>query len=59
MSDPWSLSEPYTVPPGMYFMMGDNRTDSDDSRVWGPVPEANLIGEGFYIYWPFDRFGAI
>jgi len=59
MSDPWSLAEPYTVPPGTYFMMGDNRTDSDDSRVWGPVPEANLIGEGFFIYWPFDRFGAI
>jgi signal peptidase I len=59
MSDPWSLAEPYTVPPGMYFMMGDNRTDSDDSRVWGPVPESNVIGSGFFIYWPFERFGSI
>ncbi len=59
MSDPWSLARPYTVPPGTYFMMGDNRTDSDDSRVWGPVPEANVIGEGFFIYWPFDRFGSL
>ena len=44
MSEPWSLNQPYTVPADDYFMMGDNRTDSDDSRVWGPVPASDLIG---------------
>ena len=57
MSEPWSLERPYTVPAGHYFMMGDNRTDSDDSRVWGPVPAADLIGRAFFIYWPVTRLG--
>jgi signal peptidase I len=59
MSDPWSLSAEYTVPQGSYFMMGDNRTNSDDSRVWGPVPEDDIIGAAFFIYWPLDRLGPI
>jgi signal peptidase I len=45
------------VPPGMYFMMGDNRTQSCDSREWGPVPRKNLIGEVFAVYWPPNRIG--
>ena len=45
------------VPPGMYFMMGDNRTQSCDSREWGPVPRGNLIGEVFSVYWPPNRIG--
>jgi signal peptidase I len=45
------------VPPGMYFMMGDNRTQSCDSREWGPVPRGNLIGEVFAVYWPPNRIG--
>ena len=57
MSEPWSLSRPYTVPAGHYFMMGDNRTDSDDSRVWGPVPASDLIGRAFFRYWPITRLG--
>ena len=40
-------------------MMGDNRTNSDDSRVWGPVPEDDLIGEAFFVYWPLDRLGTL
>ena len=58
MSDPWSLNHPYAVPAHTYFMMGDNRTDSDDSRVWGPVPARDLIGKAFLIYWPLNRIGV-
>jgi signal peptidase I len=59
MSDPWSLAEPYEVPPDTSFVMGDNRTDSDDSRVWGPVPEREVVGSAFFIYWPFQRLGTL
>ena len=43
------------VPKGEYFMMGDNRADSCDSRQWGPVPRKNLIGPVLMTYWPLDR----
>jgi signal peptidase I len=46
-----------TVPKDDYYMMGDNRPDSLDSRFWGPVPKAWLIGEAFATYWPPDRVG--
>jgi len=46
-----------TIPRGTYFMMGDNRTQSCDSREWGPVPRKNLIGEVFAVYWPPNRIG--
>ena len=52
-----NFPETITVPPGDYFMMGDNRGDSDDSRFWGPVPKAWLIGKVFATYWPIDRIG--
>ncbi len=48
---------PIKIPPGHWFMMGDNRGDSDDSRFWGPVPTAWIIGSTFATYWPPDRIG--
>ena len=47
------------VPPGDYYMMGDNRGFSDDSRFWGPVPQKWVIGEAFFTYWPPDRIGTL
>jgi signal peptidase I len=48
-----------TVPAGHYFMMGDNRGDSDDSRFWGPVPNSWIIGGAFATYWPPKRIGTL
>lgn len=54
----------FTVKPRAYFAMGDNSYNSSDSRVWGTVPQENLMGSGFLVYWPFLRdreshFGVI
>ena len=47
----------WRVPQANYFMMGDNRSSSCDSRDWGPVPRGNLIGPVFAVYWPPQRIG--
>jgi signal peptidase I len=64
-----SLSEPYiketplyympseTVPLNNYFVLGDNRNDSNDSHVWGMVPRENIIGKAAFTIWPPDVFG--
>jgi len=49
---------PVTVPRDHYFMMGDNRTNSLDSRFFGPVPEDDVLGKALVRFWPPDRAGA-
>lgn len=57
----------YKVPPGEYFLMGDNREHSSDSRIWGPVPlnlspntdNEGINGRAWVIYWPLNRIGVV
>lgn len=53
------LLEPQTVPPGSYFVLGDNRNNSCDSHMWGAVPGDNIIGRAAFRFWPLDRLGGI
>ncbi len=53
------LPKTITIPPRHYFMMGDNRGASDDSRFWGPVPRSWIIGNAFATYWPPKRLGLL
>lgn len=59
-ADPFSIfkfavSEPYKIPEGSYFMMGDNRDNSQDSRVWGPVHRDLIVGRAMFVIWSFDE----
>jgi signal peptidase I len=56
---PWSLQVPYKAPAGSYFVMGDNRTDSGDSREFGPIKREQFVGRAFAKYWPPGRIGGI
>jgi signal peptidase I len=49
----------FTVPPGQLLVLGDNRNASLDSHLWGPLPQANVIGTAVLRYWPLQRFGPI
>jgi len=49
----------YQIPVGTVFALGDNRNHSSDSREWGPVPLANIVGRTFFRYWPPDKVGLV
>jgi signal peptidase I len=65
------LNEPYVsmnttpivntwkIPPDQYFVLGDNRPTSEDSRFWGPIPKAYIIGKAIFVYWPTDKLKII
>jgi signal peptidase I len=48
-----------TVPPDQYFVLGDHRNSSNDSRMWGFVPRSDIYGKAVFVYWPLDRLGAL
>ena len=48
-----------TIPKGYYYMMGDNRGESADSREWGPIQKSAMIGKAFATYWPPNRIGTL
>ena len=53
------ITYPYTVPAGDIWVMGDNRTNSADSRYFGPIDEASVSGRAVVIYWPLDHIGVL
>ena len=66
LNEPWLRKGVYTsnfgpvhIPPGYYFVMGDNRTNSADSRVIGPIPGSLIVGRAFLIVWPLGRIGTL
>ena len=66
-----TLNEPYVsmnatpivntwkIPPDQYFVLGDNRPTSEDSRFWGPIPRAYIVGKAIFVYWPTNKLKII
>ncbi len=50
---------PTIVPPGEYFVLGDHRISSNDSRAWGFVPKSYIYGKAVFVFWPLDRIGSV
>lgn len=50
---------PFIIPEGHYFMMGDNRGNSQDSRFWGFLPQERVIGRAVFIFWPLNRISGL
>jgi signal peptidase I len=59
LGDGCDLPKPIVIPPGHWFMMGDNRGASEDSRFWGSIPRSWIIGKAFFTYWPPNRIGFL
>ena len=49
----------YQLGDGRYMALGDNSNNSSDSRMWGSVPQPNLVGPALMVYWPFEHWGLI
>lgn len=58
-NNPCTLPKAIKIPPGQYYMMGDNRGESNDSRFWGPVPRSSVVGNAFATYWPPKKIGGL
>ncbi len=55
----WRDGEEQLVPDGEYFVLGDHRNSSSDSRTWGYVPRENIYGKAVFVYWPLDKMGRL
>ncbi|HLK67048.1 MAG TPA: signal peptidase I [Bryobacteraceae bacterium] len=55
----WRDGEEQVVPNDKYFVLGDHRNSSSDSRTWGYVPRDNIYGRAVFVYWPLDKMGRL
>ena len=55
----WHDGQEQVVPEGRYFVLGDHRNQSSDSRMWGYVPRENIYGKAVFVYWPLDKIGRV
>jgi signal peptidase I len=55
----WHNGREEVVPPGKYFVLGDHRNSSSDSRAWGFVPRNSIYGKAVFVYWPLDKMGRV